>query len=415
MRAHGGVGQGRQSRAVLLFLLYSVAAATSAWAAPQNGVGRLRFRPDDADTRAGFEHFYNLEYDQAIHYFEAAVKNHPNDAFAVNHLLSGVMFRELYRIGALDTELYAKNSFLTSRQFPIDPAAKQRILGLMEQSLKLSEAKLKSNPNDVDALYTRGVVRGLKATYTGLIDKSWFAALRSAVGARHDHERVLELDPKYSDAKMTVGIHNYVIASVSWPVKVAASVIGLSGSKQKGIQYLYDAGEAGGETSVDSKIALSLFLRREQRYPEALKLVGGLTSDFPRNFLFRLEDANLMNAAGHGQEAIAAYRKIIADDAAGVFAKGQTRMEMVHYGLAEALRGQHVYEEAAHEYDAVSASSRVDPDLKQRAQLGAGEMYDLLKRREQAVERYQALLAADKSSDHADLAKKHLKQPYTVQ
>lgn len=414
MRPYGCSWRALLSRPVLLFFVVII-AVTSASAAPQDGIAKLRFRPDDANTRAGFEHFYNLEYDQAIHYFEETVKSHPNDAFALNHLLSGVMFRELYRIGALDTELYAKNGFLTSKQFPIDPKAKERILSLMDQSLKLSEGQIKKNPNDADALYTRGVVRGYRATYIGLIEKSWFAALRSAVGARHDHERVLELNPKYSDAKMTVGIHNYVIASVSWPVKVAASVIGLSGSKKRGIQYLYDAGESGGETAVDSKIALSLFLRREQRYPEALKLVGGLVTDFPRNFLFRLEDANLMNAAGHGPEAIVAFRAIIIDDQAGTFAKGQTRMEMVHYGLAEALRGQHLYEEAAAEYDAVGSSKRVDPDLRQRAQLGAGEMYDLLKKREQAVQRYQALLAADKSSDHADLAKKHLKQPYSVQ
>ena len=31
------------------------------------------------------------------------------------------------------------------------------------------------------------------------------------MGARHDHERVLELDPNYLDAKMVVGTHNYVI------------------------------------------------------------------------------------------------------------------------------------------------------------------------------------------------------------
>lgn len=413
MRPYGSVARATAARCVLLLSLVIV-TVTLAWAAPENGVAKLHFRPDDPDTRTGFEHFYNLEYDEAIRSFEAAVKSHPDDAFAINHLLSGVMFRELYRVGALDTELYAKNGFLNSKQFPIEPKAKERILGLMEQSLKISEARLKTNPNDKDALYTRGVVRGLKATYIGLIDKSWFAALRSAVGARRDHERVLELDPKYSDAKMTVGIHNYVIASVSWPVKVAASVVGLSGSKQKGIRYLYEAGEAGGETSVDSKIALSLFLRREQRYPDALKLVGGLVGDFPRNFLFRLEDANLMNAAGHGPEAIAAFRRIIVDDQAGVFAKGQTRMEMVHYGLAEALRGQKIYDEAAREYDDVGASKRVDPDMRARAQLGAGEMYDLMKKRDQAVRRYQALLASDQNSDHADLAKKYLKQPYAV-
>ena len=90
-------------------------------------------------------------------------------------------------------------------------------------------------------------------------------------------------------------------------------------------------------------------------------------------------------------------------------------MEMVHYGLAEALRGQRQYEQAAREYDSVRSSTRSDPDLRQRAQLGAGEMYDLLKERQQAVKRYRELLASDQSTGRADLAKKYLKQPYSVQ
>jgi tetratricopeptide (TPR) repeat protein len=375
-----------------------------------SGVAKLKFRPDDANTRSGFEHLYNLEYDAAVREFEAALKAHPDDAFATNHLLSGVLFRELYRIGALDTELYAKNSFLTSKQFPIDAQLQARIKGLIERSFQLEEARLKTNPDDPDALYARGVTRGLRSTYIGLVEKAWFAALRNAVGARHDHERVLELDPKYSDAKMVVGIHNYVMGSISWPIKVAAAVAGLSGSKSKGIEYLYAAGEAGGETSVDARIALSLFLRREQRYPEALKLVGGMAADYPHNFLLTLEYANLLNAAGHGQEAITTFRKLLADGKSGVFA--ESRLEQAEYGLGEALRGQHDYAGAAAAYDAVLGYPRADPDLRQRASLAAGEMYDLMNQRAQAVQHYQAVISADGSSDHADLARKHIKQPF---
>jgi tetratricopeptide (TPR) repeat protein len=321
-----------------------------------------------------------------------------------------VLFRELYRIGALDTELYSKNGFLTSKQFPVDSKAQARIHELLERALRLSEVRLKKNPNDVDALYARGVTRGLRSTYIGLVEKAWFAALRNAVGARRDHERVLELDPRYGDAKMVVGIHNYVMGSISWPVKVAAAVAGLNGSKSKGIEYLYAAGEAGGESSVDAKIALSLFLRREQRYAEALKLVGGLVADYPRNFLLALERANLLNAAGQGQQAIVAYRKLLADGKAGVFA--ESRLEMAEYGLAEALRGQRDYAGAAAAYDEVPAYPKADPDLRQRAALAAGEMYDVLKSREHAVRCYQAVIAADGSSQHADLARKHIKQPF---
>ena len=61
------------------------------------------------------------------------------------------------------------------------------------------------NSNDVNALYARGVAKGLRSTYMGMADHAWFAALRNAIGARHDHERVLELDPNYVDANCQWG------------------------------------------------------------------------------------------------------------------------------------------------------------------------------------------------------------------
>jgi len=398
---------------LVIFLFLNI---NSAWAtnskkqpAPQQ---ITHYHLDDPHTRAGFDFFYNLDYKDAIHEFELALQAHPDDALAVNHLLSGILFQELYRIGALDSELYAKEGFLKSKQYPTDPKAKEKINELTTRALQLSEAKLKANPNDVEALYARGVTRGLKATYTALVEKAWFSALRAAVGARHDHERVLELDPKYTDAKMIVGMHNYVIGSVSWAVKVAASIVGLSGSRKKGIEYLYEAADGGGEAAVDAKIALSLFLRREQRYSEAIALIDGLNNSYPKNFLMALELANLYNAAGRGSDAIASYEKLLKNAEAGNFP--DAHIEMAWYGLGEAQRGQRRFQEAAEAYEKVLGFPKTDPDLKLRATLGAGEMCDLLERRSDAVKHYNSVLADVKDSPQADEARKYLKEPYRI-
>jgi tetratricopeptide (TPR) repeat protein len=373
----------------------------------------LHFHPDDNYTRLGFDAFYNQEYDKAIHQFELSLQAHPDDPFAVNHLLSGVMFKEMYRIGALDSELYAKEQFLGSKQFPMDPKVKARIDELTQRALSLEEGKLNQSPNDGDALYARGVTRGLHATYLALIEKAWFSGLRSAVGARHDHERVLELQPNNTDAKMIVGMHNYVVGSLSWPAKVGASMVGLSGSRSKGIEYLYESANGGGENSIDAKIALAIFLRREQRYPEAIKVVSSMADAYPKNFLMALELANLYNAAGQPQQAIASYRKIIAGTLSGSFP--DAHIEMAWYGLAEALRGQHDFQGAADAYEHVLQFQRTDPDLKIRTTLGAAEMYDAMNKRPEAVKRYQEVIAADSDSPRAEIAKKYLKDPYRVQ
>ncbi len=365
----------------------------------------------DPTSAKGAQYFYNLEYDKAIHEFELALKAHPDDPFAVNHVLMAVMFKELYRIGALDTELYSGDSFLTKRQFaPTDPQVSARVKELMDRAFSLEEQRLKVNPNDVDALYARGVTRGLRSTWTALAEKAWFGALRSAVGARRDHERVLELDPNYVDAKTIVGVHNYVTGSLPWAVKVAASVAGLSGSKQKGLDYLRDAAAHAPESGMDARITLALFLRREQKYPECLQVVKGMLDEYPHNFLITAEYAHLLNAAGHGQQAVAEYQLILDRYHKGWFPV--SRPEQAAYGLGEAARGQKEYDLALNAYNMVSTFKNVDPELIQRANLGAGEVLDLLNRREEAVKRYQAVVAANPSNAVADRAKHNLKTPY---
>jgi tetratricopeptide (TPR) repeat protein len=366
---------------------------------------------NDPDTRKGYEYFYNLEYDKAIHEFELAQAAHPDDPFALNHLLAAVVFKELYRIGALDTESYAGDNFLTKKlAAPLDPAVADRVKKLTDQAMALSQAQLDKNPNNVDALYARGSTRAMNATYVGMANHAWFAALRSAVGARHDNERVLELDPKYVDAKVAIGTDLYIVGSLSWPVKVAASVAGLSGNKQKGLDYLREAASSSHvEVAIDAKIILALFLRREQRYAEALQVVNGMQNQYPRNFLMATEYAHLLNAAGHGQEAIAAYRKVLAGCHNNVYVG--CRIEIAAYGLGESLRGQREYVEAAQAYD-LAAGSGKDSEMRQRATLAAGEMYDVLQKRDTALEKYKAVIAENSGTNSADLARHYMKQAY---
>jgi hypothetical protein len=61
------------------------------------------FRPADPLNQAAFEHYYNLDHDAAIQDFEKILARHPNDPFAVNHLLSAIQVRVLYRMGAMNT------------------------------------------------------------------------------------------------------------------------------------------------------------------------------------------------------------------------------------------------------------------------------------------------------------------------
>jgi hypothetical protein len=283
---------------------------------------------------------------------------------------------------------------------------------LTAQAVKLCDDRLAKNPNDVDALYVRGVARGLKSTYMALVDKSFVAALRNAVAARHDHERVLQIDPKYIDAKTVVGAHNYVVGSLPMPVKILAGITGLGGSKKKGLEYLQQASKEGHESSVDARVALALFLRREARYGDASSVVQTLTSQYPKNFLFALENCNLLKDGGKGPDAISCYEKLVGGANSGEYAS--PHIEFAAFGLAESLRGQRDYEGALRQYEFTATVPNGQLSLKQRSELAAGEMYDVLSKRDQAVYEYQTVIAQDNSSTQAEIARKLLREPYRV-
>ena len=212
------------------------------------------------------------------------------------------------------------------------------------------------------------------------MERAWFSALRNAVGARHDHERVLELSPQYVDAKLVVGAHNYVMGSLPWGVKVAVSLVGLSGSKEKGIEYLYEVARANPENSVDAKIALLLFLRREHRYSEALVLLRSMIQQYPQNVLMALEEGTLLRSLNQYGDAAAAYRKVWDAGKSGKYPG--LHYELAAEYLGDLLRSQKDYAAAAAAYELVAQAQTPDSEVLQKANLGAGEMYDLQRKRD---------------------------------
>jgi tetratricopeptide (TPR) repeat protein len=397
-------------RRLVVLLVGLLLAAQAVAAAPQSTSDLLAFRPHDPLNLTAFNHFYNLEYDRAVQEFEQILARHPDDPFAVNHLLTAILFRELYRMGVLNTGEYANDTFISAAHRPADPKIKQQISDLVNRASALEEKSMAANPNDVDALYARGVTRAQFATYTALIERAWFSALRNAVGARRDHERVLELSPSMIEAKLIVGAHNYVVGNLPWGVKAAASMVGLGGNKDKGLQYLKECAQGSGETSIDAQILLAVFLRRERRYDEALPIVRSLVPRFPGDVLLALEEGHLLRASGRNQEAAAVYRKIWQAGRDGHYPG--LHYEIAALSLGDLLRSEKDYSGAASAYEQVVQVPQPDSEALQKANLGAGEMYDLLQKRDLALAKYQAVLAADASTAPAETARKRMKEAY---
>jgi tetratricopeptide (TPR) repeat protein len=368
----------------------------------------------DPFVRQAYDRFYILDYDGALSRFERVQAQNPMNPLAVDYVLDAVIFRELYRLDLLDTTFYAHDGFLTGKHaVSVDPAVAGRVNLLFSKAIEISEQQLGKNPEDVDALFARGWARSLRAVYIGLIDRGFVSALHVALQARSDNEKVLKLDPRYIDARLVVGVHQYVTGSLPFGLKMLIGAAGITGSKSKGIEDLREAGAHGVITSVEARTALGLFLRREAKYDEAIAVTKSLTDEYPRDFLFRLELANLTKDAGRGREAIAQYQQVIAlARKPGFFPSAH--LELAWFGLADTLQGQRNYADAAEAYNEATAQPTISVDLKSRCDLNAGKMYDLLNERDMAMRQYQAVLRQDGESAQADSARKYLKSPFTA-
>ncbi len=385
-----------------------LAAASLGWASEVH-TNPLNREPQ---VREAYEHFYNLDYPGAVERFERIHEAHPGDPQATALLLNAMIFQELYRLDLLDTTFYANDGFLTGRHATVeDPKARERILELADEAIHEADARIAHNPNDVDALFARGWVRSLKCAYIAMVERAYGAGFRLATKAKDDEERVLELDPDYVDAKLVTGVYQYVVGALPWPFKLMIGFAGITGSKTRGLAMLKDAGNRGVITSIESRTVIALFLRREAKYKEAIEVVRGLKSLYPRDFLFCLEEANLRRDDGEGMAAVEAYRKLIAESARpGYFSQAQ--LELAYFGLGDALRGQRHFGEAAQSYEQSADTKNVGPELKIRSLLAAGECHDMNDERQLAVKDYQAAIDAGPNTSRADTARKRLRNPY---
>jgi hypothetical protein len=367
----------------------------------------------DPLVHEGYQRFYILDFDGSLKDFETVLKAHPQEPMAYGYVQMATVFRELYHQDLLDTTYYAHDNFLTSKRYvPVPPATRQRIEWLTDTGIKLCDERIRANANDKNAYFARGYLRGIHAAFITLVDHAYVAAARQGYAARGDSEQALKIDPEYADAKMAIGIQQFAVASLPRWVRLIVGIVGVGGNKEKGLDYLRDAAAHGVVTSVESRTVLSLFLRHDGRYPEALVVEHGLAEQFPHDYLYRLEEANVTKDEGNGPGAIALYKAVLADAAQpGYFI--DPRLQLAWFGLADTQRGQNDIADAAVNYVHAAEQPNCSDWLRKRAQLNAGEMFDLLHQREKAVKLYEMASAGGGDQSQADMARRLMHTPYS--
>ena len=362
----------------------------------------------------GYQHFYNLEYDEALADFEKAIAQAPNSVELHNHAAETIVFREMYRDGALESELVTgNNSWLRRAKLNPTPETEKRFLGEIQKALDLEQARLRLNPNDTAALYAMGITYGLRANYFFLVKKAWRDSLRDATTARKLHNRVSELDPSNVDARLVQGLHDYVIGSLPAFYRMLGFLIGFHGDKERGIRTIEEVAARGTQNRIDAAIFLAALYRREHEPAKALAVLGDLVRQFPRNYLLRFAQADMYAALGDGKRAIGGIEEMAELKTSGAPGFGRVPWAMIYYQLGTIQFWSNDLDEALANMKKVTAEAdEVNLNTGVLAWMRVGQIYDLTRRRKLAIEAYRKAVAFAPEADAARESLRYISSPY---
>lgn len=368
----------------------------------------------DPLTSAAWQHFYNNEYDEAITLFENEVVSHPLDPGAYNHLAQAVLYRELFRNGALESQLVTGNNpFLRRPKVNASTDAKTRFHQSIDRALALSEKRLENDAKDQKALYALSVTYGLRANYHFLVEKAWSGSLHDATASRKYSDRLIELNPEMTDAYLVQGLHDYIVGSLPFYMRMVGHLAGFHGDKERGLKELKNVAEHGVLNKYDAQILLAVIYRREKRPEDAIPLLTNLAATFPRNYLLPLEEVQMYSDAGDKASALRVLNQV--DRLRSAEARGYKDLppEKIKY-----LRGNLLFwygdinPALAEMQDVTSKCGELDLNTAVLAWLRLGQLYDLKGKRAAALRAYQETIKTAPESRAAGEAKSYISSPY---
>lgn len=375
----------------------------------------------------GFDALYNLDYEGARRRFDAMTRAFPDHPAGFQFLAAGLWLKTLNESRRLQASLYNNEGFYKEKDDSVDPKTAAEFRDLTRKTKELCEARLKQNPKDADALYYLGASEGLKAAWGSMVERSFMAALTNGKDSVDHHRDVIKLDPNYTDAKVTIGMYDYVVGTLPPIFKLGATFLGLHGSRKRGLATLEEVAREGHWARDDAKSLLIALLKREERFRDAYTYANDLAVKYPRNYLFKMEAADALvsqaevdratnpDAAKKTEaEAFAVFDALIASAQHPAPNTPRPPLDLVRYNYGDALLVAGQAERAAKELLAAATTQGAESSMVSRARLRAAQALDVAGRRDEALAQYKAVLALPNVFDSHEDAKRGLKEPYKL-
>src|SRR5580692_6646698 len=249
---------------------------------------------DIVSLDSGFHFLYDLDFDRAHGAFAAWQQQFPDNPLGPACEAAALLFSEFNRLGVLESQFYQDDkAFNARREFTPDPGVRVRFNAALDQAEKWAQARLAKDSRNRDALFAMTMASGLRADYAGLIEKRNLASLHFTKQATSWAQQLLVVDPGCYDAHLATGVSQYIVGSMSAPIRWLVRLGGVSGDKQAGMRELQVTADRGQYLAPFARVLLAIAYVREKDKPRARQLLVALQNDFPQNPIFARQISRL--------------------------------------------------------------------------------------------------------------------------
>ncbi len=224
------------------------------------------------EVKDGLEYCYRFKWNQAEEIFGKMISENPEDPNGY-HFLSGVYL--WYYLGSRE-----KDDFNTFVKYS-------------DQAIEKAKLALDEKPQSALLNYILGsnyMYRAIAFTR----EENYLDAVWASKKSESFLNEALEIDPKFTDAYLGLGLYNFAVGQIPSAFQWALSLAGIKGDKQTGVNYIKKAAVSGNLAKVEAQYYLSQILSEVLFENEAaIYYLKNLVRRYPENLLFNYSYAVL--------------------------------------------------------------------------------------------------------------------------
>lgn len=226
------------------------------------------YEPTSIDKQI-INHTFNEEFDRAIKLSQDQIKTNTGSPKYYYYYINTKILEYYQKVAELDPD----------KRDDGRKALNKEIINYCENVLnKFDKSKL-----DTENKFYLGSIYAYLGRISG-IDGSWWSAFRNGQKSRNIMDEVLKTDPKFYDAYLILGMLYYYADRLNGVAGFVAGVLGLSGDRNKGLEYLRIAYEKGTLTYGQTALTLiEIHSSLEDNDYEAIKFYEDFLSKYPKN------------------------------------------------------------------------------------------------------------------------------------